>query len=98
MVNVAIYYQLRQQEKQEHAIKNIDKMIQQLEVLRINIKGVFIDGYNSREKFEELISLPLDKIDYIYINKTFEDEFDNRLINELSKSEQFKLKLFYDFI
>ncbi|MBY7144573.1 hypothetical protein KFZ56_16250 [Virgibacillus sp. NKC19-3] len=97
MVDVAIYYQLNKNEKQEKAIENINKLIKQLETHHVKIKEIFIDKYKSRDQLEELTNLPLSELDCIYINKIIDDEFDSSLIRELSKSEQFEVRIFNEF-
>ena len=37
---------------------------------------------------------PLEEIDYIYMNICINNEFDNELINQLSKTEHFEIKYF----
>jgi hypothetical protein len=91
--NVVIYYQQGENECSEKAIKYINSLIEKLEPLH-KIKGVFIDRFGERSEFVELINSPLSQFDYIFINNPIEDEFDNRLLNELARTENFKLFYF----
>jgi hypothetical protein len=91
--NVVIYYRLKKNEKIETVVEQINILIHQLEKHHL-IKGVFIDEYEDRTEFNEMVSYPLSEIDYIVMGNLIEDEFDNLLINELSKSENFNIRRF----
>lgn len=94
MVNAVIYYHQNQDERFEQAVENINKLIKQIETQHV-IKGVFLDSFNERNELVELINSPLSEIDYLFLNKIIEDEFDKQLISELSKTEDFEL-IFFD--
>lgn len=93
MANVAIYYRLNKVESIKVVVDYIKKLIRKLEDQHV-IKGVFIDQHNDRNEFNKLISSPLSQIEFIYLNERIEDEFDNQLLNELFRGEQFKIILF----
>lgn len=93
MANVAIYYRERKKDSTETAIEYVNKLIEQLEVHH-KIKGVFIDAYGGKNELNELLNSQLSHIDYIFIEESFDDEFDNKLLEELSKTEKFKIKYF----
>jgi hypothetical protein len=93
VANVVIYYQQEENECIEKTIKNINSIIKKLE-FQNKIKGVFIDRFGERLEFGELINSPISQIDYIFLNKPLEDDFDNQLLNELARTENFKLFYF----
>ncbi|MDG0032694.1 hypothetical protein MMB68_24405 [Priestia sp. Y58] len=93
MANVAIYYQQKEHEALEEAIKYVNMFIERIQSLH-TIKGVFMDNCGERSRLTDLIDAPLSEIDCIYMEKPFNDEFDSQLINQLSRSEKFELKYF----
>ncbi|MDG4655553.1 hypothetical protein P6P90_04785 [Ectobacillus antri] len=94
MENVVIYYQQKQNESTEKAIHYINTLIKKLEN-RFVIKGVYIDRFENRNEFVDLLQSPLSEIDYIYLEQEITDEFDKQMLNELSKAENFKIKYFH---
>lgn len=94
MVNIIIYYCLNENETNNQAIEEIQKLISKLENKHI-IKGVFIDSYNERHELTELLNSCLSNIDFLYLNKKIIDEFDFQLITELARNENFKIEYFY---
>lgn len=90
-MKIAIYYQKDESEAAEQAISQINELIRLLEVHH-TIKGVFIDRHNESLELMELLNSPLSEIDYIYINKPIENDFDRELITQLSKNEHFKIR------
>ncbi|MED3653984.1 hypothetical protein P4489_06530 [Heyndrickxia sporothermodurans] len=93
MANVAIYYQKNKEESTEQAVLHVNELIQQLETHHV-IKGVFLDTFNQSIELMELLNSPLSELDYIYLNKPLENEFDNELINQLTRTEQFEIRYF----
>ncbi|GIO22258.1 hypothetical protein [Oceanobacillus sp. J11TS1] len=87
--NIAIYYQKNNKESTDQAVFRINELINQLK--NLHIKGVFFDNFNQSTELMELLNSPLSEIDYLYINKPLENEFDNELINQLKKAEQFEI-------
>ncbi|HDR7276606.1 TPA: hypothetical protein QCX06_004188 [Bacillus paranthracis] len=94
MENVVIYYQQKQNEPTEQAIHYINTLIKRLEN-HFFIKGVYIDQFENRNEFIDLLQSPLSEINYIYLEQEITDEFDKQMLNELSKTENFKIKYFY---
>ncbi|SOC08360.1 hypothetical protein SAMN05880501_10567 [Ureibacillus xyleni] len=92
-MKIAIYYQKSENEIAEMAINHINELIQLLETHH-TVKGVFIDRYNESIELMELLNSPLSEIDYIYINKPIENDFDRALIQQLLRTEHFKIKYF----
>ena len=78
-------------ENTEQAVPRVNELIAKLET-HLAIKGVFMDSFDSSNELMEMLNLPLSEIDYIYM-KEIEDEFDNELINHLSRTEHFEIKL-----
>jgi len=93
MANVAIYYQRKEDESIDEAIKCVNMFIEKIQPLHI-IKGVFMDNCGERSQLTDLIDAPLSEIDYIYMETPFNDEFDRQLISQLSRSDKFELKYF----
>lgn len=93
VANVAIYYQKNKEESTEQAVLHVNELIQQLETHHV-IKGVFLDTFNQSIELMELLNSPLSELDYIYLNKPLENEFDNELINQLTRTEQFEIRYF----
>jgi hypothetical protein len=91
MPKVVIYYRQQKYESVESSIEKVEAVINHLETSH-TIIGVFLDSYNDRNQLNELLNSPMDKIDILYINQSFDDEFDSKLINLLSKAEQFSVK------
>lgn len=96
MANIAIYYKLSQVEEAEQAISCIEKMISKIET-RYNIVGVFIDSFNESVKLMELLDTNLSNTDFILMNKYLNNEFDQTVLDQLSKSEKFKILFFSEF-
>lgn len=93
VANVAIYYQTNKEESTEQAVLHINELIKQLETHHV-IKGVFLDTFNQSIELMELLNSPLSELDYIYLNKPLENEFDNVLIIQLTRTEQFEIRYF----
>lgn len=93
MSNVVIYYKKEQDESIEKTIERVKKLIKQLEVHH-TIKGVYLDSTEDRTEFNEMLNSNLSEVDYMYISSNIDDEFDNHLISELSRTEQFEVLLF----
>ncbi|UHA60910.1 hypothetical protein KDJ21_004180 [Metabacillus litoralis] len=93
MANVAIYYQKNKEESTEQAVLHVNELIQQLETHHV-IKGIFLDTFNQSIELMELLNSPLSELDYIYLNKPLENEFDNELINQLTRTEKFEIRYF----
>lgn len=90
--NLAIYYKKDQNEDTEQAIVRVNKLIQSLETHH-TVKGVFVDLFNESTELMDLLNSQLSEIDIIYINKPIDNEFDNELIYQLSRNEQFEIIL-----
>lgn len=95
MANVAIYYQQIDQETIDQAIERVGKFIKKIDTQH-TVKGVFIDPLNGSNELLDLLNYPLGEIDIIFINKSFDNEFDQELIIQLSSTEHFKICLFRD--
>ncbi|MGM0974786.1 MAG: hypothetical protein ACQEW2_17805 [Bacillota bacterium] len=93
MANIAIYYQKNKNENTEQSVLRVNNLINQLENHH-TVRGVFLDNYNSSTELMEFLNSPLSELDYIYINKPFDNEFDKELIIQLSRAEKFKIKYF----
>ena len=93
MSNVAIYYKQDEEESTEHAVHRLNQFIQSIETHNV-VLGVFIDSFNQSSELMDLLNSPLSEIEVIYMNKPLDNEFDNELINQLSRAEQFQIKLF----
>ncbi|ATH94645.1 hypothetical protein [Bacillus glycinifermentans] len=91
MTNIVIYYRRKKEESVEKSVENVNKLIQYFENF-YTIKGIFLDDHDDRNQFNELLNFPLKEIDILYTNHYFDDEFDNQLINQLSKAEHFSVK------
>lgn len=94
-MNIAIYYQKSEKETSEDAVNRIDELIQVLEEQH-TIKGVFIDRQVESNALMELLSTILSEIEFIYINRPFENEFDSELVHQLARTENFNIKYFYE--
>ncbi|KMY44030.1 hypothetical protein AC622_07005 [Bacillus sp. FJAT-27916] len=93
MANVAIYYQKYEEQDTEQAVFKVNKLIKRLETLHV-IKGVFLDNYNESSELLELLNSSLSDLDYLFLNKPLENEFDSQLFDQLSKTEKFEIKYF----
>ncbi|QBZ23979.1 hypothetical protein [Bacillus cereus] len=93
MSKTVLYYRQQKNESVENSIENVKKLIKNLETTH-KILGVFLDSYNDQNQLNEMLNFPLQEIDLLYTNHCFDDEFDNQLINQLSKAEQFSVKYF----
>lgn len=94
MGNLVIYYQKKECENTDHAVQYVNELIDKLEKHH-SVKGVFLDEYDSKSELIELFNSSLSLIDYVYIEESFNDNFDNDLINQLAKAENFKIKYFH---
>lgn len=92
MSNVVIYYK-KEQESTDQAVLRVNELIQCLETHH-TIKGVFLENENESIELMDLLNSPLSEIDYIYMNKPVEDDFDKELLSQLSSREQFKIRYF----
>ena len=93
MAKVVIYYRKSVNEKNEQTVKRINKFIKSISSQH-KIKGVFIDNYNESNAFLELVESQLNDIDVIYINQMINNEFEKELLNQLSNTDKFSIKLF----
>jgi hypothetical protein len=93
VANVVIYYKKERDESTEQAVHLVNSLIQQLEIHHA-IKGVFMDLPNESTELMELLNSPIYEIDYIYMNKEVEDEFDRQLISQLLNREKFEIRYF----
>lgn len=93
MANAVIYYKLDQNESTEQAVPRVNELIEKLQTLH-TVRGVFMDLSDSSNELMELLNLPLSEIDYIYLNKEIEDDFDMTLLSELSRTDHFQVLLF----
>jgi hypothetical protein len=93
VANVVIYYNKDYDESTEQAVLRVNELIQQIETLHV-VKGVYIELLNQSSELMDLLNSPLSEIDIFYINKPIDNEFDNDLINQLSRAEQFEIKYF----
>lgn len=92
MQNAVIYYCQSKEENSEISISYVNELIKDLEK-QCAIKGVFVDNYNERTEFYNLINNSLDSIDLIYINNEVLDEFDRKLLEQVAKAEGIFIKL-----
>lgn len=86
MQNAMIYYCQSKGEDSKSSINYVDELIKELEQHYL-IKGVFIDNYNERSEFYTLINNSLSTIDLIYIYNNVLDEFDQKLLDQVAKTE-----------
>lgn len=93
VANIVIYYQEKEHESTESAIKYINKVIEQVEEQYV-IKGVFIDRFNRKDELTELIHSRLNELDFLLLEKPLEDDFDKQLFYQLAKTEKFKFIYF----
>lgn len=91
MTNVAIYYKMTSLQNTKEVIEEIQKKILTIEGVII---GVYIDSYNDNENFNLVINEKLSSIDFLYINKFLEDDFDRQLINQLARANGFTIIYF----
>lgn len=75
------------------AVENIEEIIKKLNG---NLKGVYIDSYNSSDNFSALTSEDLNSLDVLYMNQEPKNDFDAQLIKELSKAADFKINYFHE--
>ncbi|ARI75648.1 hypothetical protein [Halobacillus mangrovi] len=92
MSNIAVYYRLANNEDTNRVIQCINKELHNFNDQHV-IKGVFVDAHRERYHFNDLISRPLHEIDILFINEIIHDEFDWKLINQLSITEGFTIQL-----
>jgi hypothetical protein len=93
VAKVVIYYRKSVNEKNEQTVKRINKFIQSISSQH-KIKGVLIDNYSESNAFLELVESQLNDIDVIYINQMINNEFEKELLNQLSNTDKFSIKLF----
>lgn len=91
MAKVSIYYKMTDKQGSLEVIDEIENLIS---TLNKRVTGVYIDAYNNTEKFSELISKDLSEIDAIFLNKPLQDEFNRKLIEELSRTSNFNIVYF----
>ncbi|MBB5323455.1 DUF1009 family protein [Anoxybacillus tepidamans] len=97
MATIAIYYQMKENQKIEEVIAFINDFIRQLETDHV-IKGVFIDQHAERSEFYELLHSASSKMDIIVLEKPLEDEFDEKLLLEVAKIENIQIKYFSELL
>ena len=88
LLKIGIYYRQEEYENIDKSVKKVKKIIEKVEKTH-NIIGVFLDSFNDRTEFNELLNSPMNELDILYVNHFFEDEFDRELLFQLSKAEQF---------
>jgi hypothetical protein len=91
--NVVIYYCADINESTDQAISNVYSMVNKIEKNHV-LFGVFIDSFGNSTELMELTSSPLEEIDILFLNKPIENEFDSKLISQLSRTDHFKIKFF----
>lgn len=92
MANAVIYYKMDNEESTEQAVLRVNGLIEKLQTNH-TVVGVFMDLSDSSTELMDLLNSPLEEIDYLYINKEIDDEFDSTLISELSRREHFEVRL-----
>ncbi|MEC0346372.1 hypothetical protein [Peribacillus frigoritolerans] len=93
MQKAVIYYQLEQNRELDEEVKQIESIIKKIDA---EILGVFVDLYDSNDELINMTTNDLSVISYLYVNKPFVDEFNQKLLQELSRQEQFDIKYFDD--
>jgi hypothetical protein len=91
MLKVGIYYRQKEYENVEKSVKTVKEILGQLEKTH-RIIGVFLDSFNDRTELNELLNFPLNELDILYVNHSFDDEFDTELLIQLSKAEKFVVR------
>lgn len=86
MKNALIYHRSKKYETNEDSITYVKNLIKQLKQHYV-IRGVFVDSYNDRSEFYNLINGSLGSIDVVFINNSLIDEFDRKLLDELARAE-----------
>ncbi|XKH52000.1 hypothetical protein LG275_13770 (plasmid) [Chryseomicrobium palamuruense] len=95
MQNALIYYRQEKEEDIQNAIDYVNEVINKIEKNSL-IKGVFVDSYNERTEFDNLINNSLDNIDLIYLNIDILDEFDENLLNQIARADRIQTKNIYE--
>ncbi|KON84840.1 hypothetical protein AF331_12570 [Rossellomorea marisflavi] len=93
MANVAIYYQQAEEENPDEAVLIVKELIKKIRD-KHKIMKVFIDNFGEDFEFMELLNSPLLELDYIYINKPINNDFDRQLLDQLKKTEKFEVVYF----
>jgi len=96
MQKAVIYYRQKKNENEDSSIRNLKKIVKHLESITYKIYGVYIDIHEDQHQLNELLNSPLKEIDILYTNHSFDDDFDNQLIKQLSKAEGFIVKYLDD--
>ncbi|OHX50688.1 hypothetical protein [Cytobacillus oceanisediminis] len=94
MKNALIYYQQKQKEKTSESINIVNKIIKVLQKEDYKIMGVYIDKYNNQIEFMELIQEIPSHLNQLFIEYLPEDEFNQQILNELAKTENFEIRYF----
>ncbi|RFU65119.1 hypothetical protein [Peribacillus glennii] len=95
MLKIVIYYQQKECEMLDHAISFVNKIIGSLQKTH-EILGVFFDHYGEREEFYNFINSNPKQVDVIFLTKSLEDEFDQRLLEEFARAEKIQIKFIHD--
>ncbi|AMQ71490.1 MULTISPECIES: hypothetical protein [Bacillus] len=88
-----LYYRQNENESEDEAINNINILLKKYIQKNYNLKAVFFDYIDSRNEFYNLLNISLDDVDVIILPNELNDDFDNKLLSELSKSREIEIKV-----
>ncbi|SIS90103.1 hypothetical protein [Salimicrobium salexigens] len=97
MKKAILYYRSSTDQSNEQVIEFIEERLPFLEE-KYSIQGVYIDGSDMREEFENLVQLDLSFLDALILNRNLSDEFDEILLQEISRRESFSVVYISDFL
>jgi hypothetical protein len=89
--NSIIYFRQKESESLEDFMKKSDIFISNIKHL-YTIKAVFADSHNDRSQLYSFINSPPKSIDVLIIDHYITDEFDQRLLDEISRMENFRIE------
>ncbi|WP_044338711.1 hypothetical protein [Rossellomorea aquimaris] len=90
MKHAVIYLRQNKKESIEELLESADKYIADLKN-QYKIINVFFDNFNDRSNLDNFLNSAPNKFDIIIIDHIIEDEFDLKLIKELSRMEKFQV-------
>ncbi|AKG74522.1 hypothetical protein [Salinicoccus halodurans] len=91
MLNIAVYYKLDKHETDTKAVNRINLLINTLTSKKYNIKQVFIDEWSDNKQLNKLLEFQLEELDILYLKDHSNDYFNEELLNEVAKINDFSI-------
>ncbi|SDC38049.1 hypothetical protein SAMN05421663_102250 [Terribacillus halophilus] len=97
MANAIVYYRLSPKEEINDAVATLKKSIKHFED-KFNILRVYFESPQDSNELLDLSNSSLELVDLLIVNSEIKDDFNNKLIVQLSKAYCFEVKFLSELI